>query len=63
MDVIELFDNYIYEVEEKMGELFQFIEEDQIIQVSKTFSELRALLTRWEHDYLTKIRKVVQGET
>lgn len=62
MDVIEHFDNYIYELEDIYSDLLQHIEEDQFIQVNKKFSEMRALLTRWEHDYLTKIREAVQGE-
>ena len=61
MDAIELFDNYIFELEELFGELLQFIEEDQVLGAGKVFSEMRALLTKWEHNYLTKVREAVQG--
>ena len=59
MDVIENFDHYIVELDDLLFDLYSFIQDDQFIMVSKKFSELRALFTEMEHDYLTKIKDAV----
>ena len=59
MDVIENFDHYIVELDDLLFDLYSFIQDDQFIIVSKKFSELRALFTEMEHDYLTKIKDAV----
>ena len=62
MDVSEYFDNYLVAMDDLMFDLIQAIGEDQFLVISKKFTELRTLLTSWEHDYLTKLKEVVKGE-
>ena len=59
MDVIENFDHYLVEIDDLMFDLLEAINEDQFLVVSKKFTEIRTLMTSWEHDYLTKVRKAV----
>ena len=61
MDVIENFDGYIIELEDHLFELYNFLEEDQFVQACNMFSKIRALLTMWEHDYLTKLKGAFKG--
>ena len=59
MDVSEHFDNYLVELDDLLFDLIQAIGEDQFLIISKKFTEIRTLMTSWEHDYLTKIKEAV----